>query len=89
MPFIQIITIPGTNQCAAHKYYFAGKTSDKNLKRWIGPGEVAEVPDSDVAYHLSSGKVMLVPDAVGVKARRGRPPKEDADFASVFAAQRG
>lgn len=85
MAFITIITIPGSNQVSCMKYYFKNKTGDKLEKRFIAPGEVAEVPDSELDDHLATGKVMLT-SATYTPPKRGRPPKQTADEQKDFAA---
>jgi hypothetical protein len=89
MAFIQIISLPGGNGATCTKYYFKNGPRVNN-KKWIAVGEVAEVPDEELATHLASGKVIQVmgPNAAIPAPKRGRPAKVDDEFASVLAAQR-
>lgn len=89
MAFIQIISLPGGNGATCTKYYFKNGPRVNN-KKWIAVGEVAEVPDSELADHLASGKVIQVsgPNGAIPVTKRGRPAKVDEEFSSVFAAQR-
>lgn len=86
MAFIKIITLDGGDKAACTKYYI--KSGVVNEKCFIGIGEVGEVPDAELEFHLSSGKVMQVhgPEAAGKK--RGRPAKLTEEAESIYALQR-
>ena len=90
MPFIKIIALPNGGKVATSEYFF--KNHVVNEKCSIKPGEVAEVPESELDFHLSTGMVMEVrgPDDAGSQniPRRGRPRKTEAGFEAVYAAQR-
>lgn len=89
MAFIKIISIPGGGASTCTKYtYKSGAALDRG---YIKVGEVAEIPDEELAMHLATGKVMQVqsnqPDPPA--PRRGRPPKAQEGFDAIFEAQRG
>lgn len=89
MAYIAIITIPGTNQCSCMKYYYkSGRKVDG--KKFIEPGEVAEVPDEELETHLASGKVMQVsgPNSAPAPAKRGRPAKVNNEYSEIYSGQR-
>lgn len=90
MAFIKIISIPGGGAATCTKYFYANGTALN--KGCIKVGEVAEVPDSELAAHLATGKVMQVPGKESSEPpapRRGRPPKVAEGFEAIFEAQRG
>ena len=57
MAFIKIISLPGGNGATCTKYYY--RDGPRDIQRnWIGIREIAEVPDSELAGHLKTGKVV-------------------------------
>ena len=92
MAFITIIALPDGGAAACTKYFYRG-TAPESERCFIRVGEVAEVPESELDGHLSTGKVI---EATGMDAapgkRRGRPPKQsvepDKDFAAIYSARR-
>lgn len=100
MAFIKIISLPGGNGATCTKYYY--RDGPRDIQRnWIGIREIAEVPDSELAGHLKTGKVVQASPqewaefnaskdapAEAPAPRRGRPPKADDDLAGILAAQR-
>lgn len=89
MAFIKIISLPGGNGAACSKFFF--KEGAVGEKCSIKVGEVAEVPDSDLPYFLSTGKIMEVrgPDAADAEPKkRGRPAKVTDEAAEIMSYQR-
>ena len=91
MAFIKIISLPGGGAASCTKYFYKNG-SRQNNKKWIGVGEIAEVPDNELDVHLATGKVMQVRgpnDASPVEVTRKRTKAAPEDgFDAVFAAQR-
>ena len=86
MAFIKIISLDGGDKASFTKYYF--KNGAVNEKNWIAVGEVAEVPDSELSTHLSTGKVMQVSGDYAEPRKRGRPAKLSEEAESILAIQR-
>lgn len=90
MAFIKIISLGNGGAASCSKYFY--KNSTVLEPGFIRVGEVAEVPDSELAMHLATGKVMQVPGKESSEPpapRRGRPPKVAEGFEAIFEAQRG
>lgn len=87
MAFIKIITLDGGDKSACSEYFF--KSGRIHEKCSITIGEVAEVPDEELAFHLSTRKVMQVPGPEAAEVRkRGRPAKLSEEAESIYALQR-
>lgn len=88
MAFIKIITLPGGKASSCSTYFF--KEGAVHEKCYIAVGEVAEVPDSELANHIETGKVMQVPgpEAEAEPKKRGRPAKISDEAAEIMSYQR-
>jgi hypothetical protein len=88
MAFIKIISLPNGMGSACTRYTYKQWTpTDKGS---IGIGEVAEVPDEELAAHLATEKVMQVigPESATTEKRRGRPPAMSKELEQIMEIQR-